>query len=53
MRAIRKFLMWIVFDETCTCHIVSRNSDDDAMCYICSPHFRFIPYLLRRLMNEE
>ena len=55
MRTIRKFLMWLFFNETCTCDRVS-DENTDAGCYICSPHFRFLPHLfnfLNRVLDEE
>jgi hypothetical protein len=41
--------MWFLFNDRCDCHIINDNDNEDeaAGCYICSPHFRMIPFLLK------
>lgn len=48
MSEIRKFFMWLLFNEKCTCDMHT-NRDEAARCYICSPHFRLISEIRRRV----
>jgi len=46
MKKIRKFWMYVLFGEICDCD--KHNGEGEAAgCYICSKHFRLIPFLLK------